>query len=205
MTEQKELQKELKVEDIKKLAEEKGCPVQKSLYYITEFLSGPMCGRCFPCAFGSYEAKIRLQNIVEGKGTEADIDAIKRIASDMIEASMCKKGKDTARFILEWMETGIFHEHIRGRCPSRECKAFIEYMIVPEKCIMCGLCREACKYNAIVGEKKKPFLSGYLPFEIRQKRCVKCGDCIKVCPTDAIIVVDLVDIKEKTVQTVQTV
>ncbi len=193
--------KELKVEDIKKLAEEKGCPVQRSLYYITEFLAGPMCGRCFPCAMGSYEAKIRLQNIIEGKGTEADIDAVKRIASDMLEASMCKKGKDTARFILEWMDTGVFHEHIEGRCPSRDCKAFIEYRIIPERCIMCGLCKEACKYNAIIGEKKKPYLSGYLPFEIRQKRCVKCGDCLAVCPTEAVIIVEI----KETVQTAQTV
>ncbi len=193
--------KELKVEDIKKLAEEKGCPVQRSLYYITEFLAGPMCGRCFPCAMGSYEAKIRLQNIIEGKGTEADIDAVKRIASDMLEASMCKKGKDTARFILEWMDAGVFHEHIEGRCPSRDCKAFIEYRIIPERCIMCGLCKEACKYNAIIGEKKKPYLSGYLPFEIRQKRCVKCGDCLAVCPTEAVIIVEI----KETVQTAQTV
>jgi MinD superfamily P-loop ATPase len=147
-----------------------------------------MCGRCFPCALGSYEAKIRLQNIVEGRGTEADINAIKRIALDMIEASMCKKGKDTAKFILEWMDTEVYNEHIEGRCPDMECKAFIEYIIVPEQCIMCDLCKEVCKYNAIVGEKKRPFLSGYLPFEIRQKRCVKCGDCLPVCPTNAIIV-----------------
>ncbi|BCB95630.1 hypothetical protein JZK55_05520 [Dissulfurispira thermophila] len=183
--------KELKVEDIKKTAEEKGCPVQKALYYITEFLSGPMCGRCFPCALGSYEARIRLQNIVEGKGSNADLSALKRIAEDMAEGSLCKKGKDTAKFILEWMATDVYEEHISGRCPSRECKAFVEYRIIPEKCIMCGLCKEACRYGAILGEKKKPFLSGYLPFEIRQKRCVKCGDCLPVCPTEAIIIVDV--------------
>jgi ferredoxin len=51
---------------------------------------------------------------------------------------------------------------------------------------MCGECQAVCKFNAIVGEKKKPFLSGYLPFEIVQKRCTKCGECIPVCPTDAI-------------------
>ncbi|MCL4457546.1 MAG: 4Fe-4S binding protein [Nitrospirae bacterium] len=181
--------KELKVEDIKKSAEEKGCPVQKALYYITEFLSGPMCGRCFPCALGTYEAKIRLRNIVEGRGTEADLSAVERIAEDMAEGSLCKKGKDTAKFILEWMGTGVYKEHIEGRCPSRECAAFIEYRIIPEKCIMCGLCKNVCKYGAILGEKKESYKSGYMPFEIRQKRCVKCGDCISVCPTDAIVII----------------
>lgn len=182
--------KELKVEDIKKSAEEKGCPVQKALYYITEFLSGPMCGRCFPCAMGSYEARIRLQKIVDGDGAEADLSALKRIAEQMAEGSLCKKGKDTAKFILGWMGTNVYDEHINGRCPLRECKAFIEYRIVPEKCIMCGLCKDACKYGAILGEKKESYKSGYFPFEIRQKRCVKCGDCMAVCPTEAIIIVE---------------
>ena len=186
--------KELKVEDIKKEAEEKRCPVQKALYYIEKFLSDPMCGKCFPCSIGTYEAKIRLQDILSGKGTEADIFALKRIASEMVESSRCKKGKDTAKFILGWMDTSAFHEHIEGICSERECLAFIEYRIVPEKCVMCGECQIACKFNAIIGEKKKPYLSGYLPFEIKQKRCTKCGECVKVCPTWAI---ELVDIKAK--------
>lgn len=184
-------QKEKKVEDIKKEADEGiKCPVNKALYYITEFLAGPMCGRCFPCAMGSYEARIRLQNIVEGRGAEADLLVIKRIANDMLESSMCKKGKDTAKFIIDWINTDVYKEHIAGRCPDMECPAFIEYRIIPEKCIMCGECQDVCKYNAIIGEKKKPYQIGYLPFEIRQKRCVKYGDCIKVCPTEAIIIVE---------------
>lgn len=184
--------KELKVEDIKKVAEGIRCPVQRSLYYIKEFLAGPMCGRCLPCSLGSYEARIRIENIVEGRGSEADLIAIKRIANDMLEGSMCKKGKDTAKFILEWVELGAFEEHIRGRCPDLECKAFIEYIIIPEKCTMCGLCKDVCKYGAIYGEKRRPFMSNYLPFEIRQKRCTKCGECIKVCPEEAIIIVEAV-------------
>ncbi|MCL0096370.1 4Fe-4S binding protein [Thermodesulfovibrionales bacterium] len=183
--------KELKVEEIKLEAERTiKCPVNKTLYYITKFLSGPMCGRCFPCAMGSFEAKIRLQNIVEGKAAELDLDALKKITTGMIEASMCKKGKDTARFIIEWMNTGVYHEHIEGRCPDMECLAFIEYVIVPDKCTMCGLCQEICKYDAIIGEKKRPYQSGYLPFEIRQKRCTKCDECVDVCPTGAVIIVE---------------
>lgn len=184
-------QKEKKVEDIKKEAEARKCPVNKSLYYIEEFLAGPMCGRCFPCSLGSYEARVRLQNIVEGGGVEADLSALKRIANEMLEGSMCKKGKDTAKFILDWMSTDVYREHIEGKCPDMECLALIEYRIIPERCIMCGDCKDVCKYNAIIGEKKVTYLSGYLPFEIRQKRCIKCGDCIKVCPTEAIVIVDV--------------
>lgn len=181
--------RELKVEDIRKLAEEKSCPLQKALYYIGEFYSGPMCGKCFPCSLGSYEAKIKLQKIMDGNGTERDLEILKVIANDMLAGSMCKKGKDTAQFILQWMETGVFDEHINGVCPDMVCHAFIEYRIIPEKCNNCGICIDVCKYSAIFGEKAKPFQSGYLPFEIRQKKCVKCGDCLDVCPTGAIVVV----------------
>ena len=182
-----EEKKELKVEDIKKEAEGNSCPVQKALFYIEGFLSGPMCGRCFPCEMGSYEARIRLAAIAEGRGTEADAAALKRIAGQMIEVSMCKKGKDTARFLSEWMESPEFFTHVaEGVCQSGQCASYIEYRINPDKCTMCAACKSACKHAAIFGEKKKFWLSGYPDFEIRQKKCTRCGECIKVCPEGAI-------------------
>jgi ferredoxin len=182
---------EKKVEEIKKEAEALRCPVKRALYYTEEFLAGPMCGKCFPCEMGSYEAAVRLRNLVSGRGTDADLAALRRIAAEMLETSRCKKGKDTARFILDWMDTDAFSEHVAGRCPEKDCEALIEYRVVPEKCTMCGLCKEACRFNAIIGEKKVSYRSGYLPFEIRQRRCTKCGECIKACPEGAIIVVDV--------------
>jgi ferredoxin len=182
---------ETRVEDIKTAAEELKCPVRKAKYYVTEFLAGPMCGKCLPCALGSYEAQVRLENISEGRGTDSDIAALRRIATEMLESSRCKKGKDTAKFILDWMSTDVYEAHVGGKCPDRECPALIEYRIVPEKCTMCGLCREACHYGAVVGEKRKPYLSGYRPFEIRQKKCTKCDACMQVCPTGAVVIVDV--------------
>jgi ferredoxin len=181
------------LEEIRKEAEEKVCPVQRGLYFIEEFIAGPMCGRCYPCALGTQEAKIRLLRIsqhLEGVSS-SDIEVIKRIASNMIEGSRCKKGKDTGRFVIETLSRSEeeFNQHLSGVCPKRECINLIEYVINPGLCIMCGKCTEACKYNAIIGEKKESYRSGYLPFEIRQKRCTRCGECIKVCPTGAIEVI----------------
>ncbi len=176
----------IKINDIKTEAEERRCPVEKALFYITEFLSGPMCGKCFPCSMGSYEARVILNNIIEGKAEGEDLFKLKRIASEMVNGSMCKRGKDTAGFMLQWIETDAFGRHIEGICPDLTCSAYIEYTIISGKCTMCGECLTACKYGAIYGEKKQAFTSGYRPFEIRQTKCVKCGECVKVCKDGAI-------------------
>ena len=185
-----EEQKERKVEDIRADALVEGCPVRQALSYVSGFLEGPMCGRCMPCSLGVFEARLRLEKIARGLGSPGDLVALRRIAGDMLEASMCKKGKDTACFMLEWIQAEAFGPHMEGRCPGKLCEALIEYRVDPLKCSMCGLCREACAHGAIFGEKRKPFMNGYPPFEIRQKRCVKCGECLKVCPDGAIEIVD---------------
>jgi ferredoxin len=184
-------EKELRVKDIKKLAEEKKkCPLQKAFFYVDRFLEGPMCGKCFPCEMGAYEALIRLRNIMYGRGTEEDIPVLKHIASHMTISSRCKRGKDTAAFLTEWLNTDIFETHIHGMCPERECISFIQYRIIPDECTMWGECKKACKFNAIHGEVRKSYLSGYLPFEIRQRKCTKCGECIAACPEGAIEITD---------------
>lgn len=181
------LKKDMK--DVFAAVENIKCPIQKSRKFVEEFLSEPMCGKCHPCALGSYEALVRLKSISEGRGKLEDVAAIQRIADDMLEGSRCIKGKDTAKFLLEELKTGSFTEHLEGHCEERECPALIIYRIIPEKCVLCGLCKDACRYNAVQGEKKVSYSSGYLPFEIRQKRCVKCGDCMAACPYGAIEII----------------
>jgi NAD-dependent dihydropyrimidine dehydrogenase PreA subunit len=186
-----------KLDDIRKEAEEKACPVQRVLYFLDEFISGPMCSRCFPCSFGTAEGKVRVTKLAKHLEnlSDEDIQALKQIGSNMIVGSLCKRGKDTGRFIIETLSSSEedFNQHISGICPKKECISLLKYIINPELCIMCGKCSEACKYDAIVGETKKPYLAGYLPFEILQKKCVKCGACVDVCPTAAIEVVTTAD------------
>ncbi|HDH51536.1 MAG TPA: 4Fe-4S dicluster domain-containing protein [Nitrospirae bacterium] len=187
----------IKVDDIKNEADKRDCPVERAVYYVEEFLAGPMCGKCFPCALGSYEARIILYNIIENRGSEADMINLNEIAKEMLISSRCKKGKDTARYILEWMGTDVFDKHIKGVCPSRTCAAFIEYRIINENCTACGICKDICDYKAIYGEKVKPFINRFQPFEIRQQKCVKCGECMKVCPTGTIKLLSVKETAEK--------
>jgi NAD-dependent dihydropyrimidine dehydrogenase PreA subunit len=193
-------EKEKKLKDIRKEADAIKCVVRQALYLVEEFLEGPMCGKCFPCEMGAYEARVRLEGLVAGSGRDDDIDALRRIADHMALTSRCKKGKDVAGFLHEWLGSEEFSEHLNRVCRTTECTALMKYLVIPEKCTVCGECQEVCKDNAVIGEKKLPFRSGYLPFEISQKRCTKCGECIKVCPSDAI---EFVGITEKTEEEVQ--
>lgn len=186
MTE-KEKKKPVKMEDVQAKADLKNCPVQRSIVYIEEFLAEPMCGRCFPCSMGTYESRIRVNRMIDGSSSDEDIQAVKMIMSHMLTASMCKKGKDTAAYILEQMGSSEFSDHTSGTCKTGECNTLTSYHIIPENCTSCGDCLDVCKDNAVIGEKVKPFMSGYMPFEIAQKRCTKCGECIKVCKDKAII------------------
>jgi ferredoxin len=179
-----------RVEDIRKEAEEKACPVQRALYFIEEFIAGPMCSKCYPCSLGTGEAKIRLMRISRHleNAAEADIRALRRIGLNMAEGASCKKGRDTGKFIADVLSVSgeEIRQHLAGICPKKECVDLIRYVIQPELCIMCGKCSEVCEAGAIIGEKKQSYLSGFLPFEIRQKRCTRCGACVGICPTGAI-------------------
>jgi ferredoxin len=196
MMTENEKKKPVKMEDVQAKADEKGCAVQKALTFVEEFLAEPMCGRCFPCSMGSYETRIRLKTLTGGSATDSDVRAVKTIAAVMAEASMCKKGKDTAKYVNEQLESKDFAEHLSGVCSTNECATYIKYIIIPENCTMCGDCLDACKDNAIIGEKKKTYLSGYMPFEIVQKRCTKCGECLKVCKYDAVKMVSAREMAE---------
>ena len=183
-------QKERSTSDIIQETGRLSCPVQRAAYYIDTFIKELMCGKCFPCALGTHESAVILHDIITGNATNADIDALRRIAEAMLISSRCKRGRDTADFIADLLKEKAFSEHISGHCPAHECTSYSEYRIIPDRCIMCGECQAVCAYHAIVGEKKVPYLSGYLPFEIVSMRCTGCGECLKVCPADAIIIAD---------------
>jgi len=165
------------------------CAVQNALAVWNAFQEEKMCGKCHPCMLGSYEVLNILGRLADGEGGERDLSQLDFIASEMLMGSRCKKGKDVAKILIEALEKNrdeLVEHYERGRCRQKECLALVTYRIDTSKCTMCGECLTACKYAAIAGEKRKEFLSGYLPFRVRQNRCVCCDECRIVCPEDAV-------------------
>ena len=57
--------------------------------------------------------------------------------------------------------------------------------IVPEQCIGCGACYEACRFDAVMKQIDSDQIMG-ISFRIDPIACEGCGVCVRACPQDAI-------------------
>jgi len=172
------------------------CPVNAVRIKLTRFYNDDskdgMCSKCHPCKLGIFDAVKILEAVQAGKGRDRDVAQLKRIAVDVKDGGMCKKGKDHADILSAFLaaNTADLERHIKGVCTYHECKALVRYEIEPTLCTMCDKCREVCRDNAIEGQKKQPYKTGFTPYRVRQQRCTHCGECIKVCPEKAVVIVE---------------
>ena len=170
------------------------CPVNQTKLALKQFYTDEskngMCSKCHPCKLGIYDAIQILDTIQSGKGEKRHVALLKRIAQDVKDGSMCKKGKDHADILSNFLV--IYAEdlcrHVKGICDDHECKSLVTYEINADQCTMCGKCQEACPSSAIEGQKIELYKTGFTPFRIRQKRCTHCGECLVVCPESAVFV-----------------
>jgi ferredoxin len=176
--------------------QESKCPVNQTKLRLEKFYyddsKDGMCSKCHPCKLGIYDAIKIFEAVQSGKGAEKHIALLRRIAVDVKDGGMCKKGKDHADILAAFLKDNLaaLESHVRGVCADRECAALVTYYIDAARCTMCDKCREVCKDFAIEGQKMQPYKTGFTPYRIRQKRCTHCGECIKVCPESAVYTAD---------------
>lgn len=184
--------------------QESKCPVNAvrlklHAFYYSEDPKTMMCSKCHPCKLGIYDAIKILEEIQAGRGAARHKGLLARIAEDVKDGGMCKKGKDAADLLAGFLKdhTTELDRHIKGVCASRECSLLVRYEINPALCTMCDKCREACPSFAIIGQKAEPNKTGYAPYRIRQKRCTHCGECLKVCPEGAVFISEEIEAVEE--------
>jgi NADH:ubiquinone oxidoreductase subunit F (NADH-binding)/(2Fe-2S) ferredoxin len=151
------------------------CMVDVARYFIS-FLTEESCGKCTPCREGLRTSLEVLTRITQGKGTPADIDQLKEIAEVMQDCCLCALGTSAPNPVLSTLRyfKEEYDAHIKDhQCPGGVCKDLIEYIIDPDnektgcsvqaitgekkkahtldksRCIKCGACIEACKFEAI--------------------------------------------------------
>lgn len=160
------------------------CMVDIAKFFL-EFTAEESCGKCTPCRVGTRILLEKLKDITEGRGREGDIEILEELSRTIISSSLCGLGQTapnpvltTIRYFREEYEAHI-HEK---RCPAGRCKALITYLIDPEKCTGCMVCKKNCPQQCISGEKKQPHV-------IDQEQCIRCGICRDSCNFGAIRVV----------------
>lgn len=176
--------------------QENKCPVNATRQKLTIFYNDDskdgMCSKCHPCKLGIFDAIKIFAAIQANKGNAKDVALLERIAREVKDGGMCKKGKDQAdilsAFLAEYRDDLV--HHIEGVCKHLECATLVRYEIDPDKCTNCDECRKVCPSFAIEGQKKQPYKSGFTPYRVRQMRCTHCGECVKVCPEGAVIIVE---------------
>jgi NADH-quinone oxidoreductase subunit F len=163
--------------------DERNCMVDMARYF-TNFLVSESCGKCVPCREGIRRMRDILVDITEGKGREEDVDFLEKMASSIVDGSLCALGSTAPNPVMSTIRyfRDEYEAHIKEkRCPAGLCKALIIYSVDPEKCTGCTVCSKVCPTGAASGERKKVHA-------IDPAKCTKCGACRESCKFEAIIV-----------------
>lgn len=160
------------------VVDESTCMVDMARFFL-DFTQKESCGKCVTCRIGTKRMLEILERITSGKGKEGDIELLEELAREIKAASLCGLGQSAPNPVLTTIRyfRDEYEAHIKEKkCPAKQCKALISYIIDPERCKGCGICARKCPVDCIKGEKKKPYI-------IEQDKCIKCGTCLDSCPS----------------------
>ncbi len=160
--------------------DENDCMVDVAKFFLS-FTQQESCGKCPPCRIGTYQMLQILDRITKGEGAAGDIERLQHIGNMVKEGSLCGLGKTAPNPVLSTIKyfREEYEEHINNKfCKAKVCKGLGFYRIDNEECFLCGLCKQACVYDAIVELKDS--------FHIDMDYCAKCKACYETCPIDAV-------------------
>ena len=169
--------------------DEDNCMVNIAKFYM-EFICDESCGKCTPCRVGTKRMLEILTRITEGKGTLKDFDELEELADTVKTNSLCALGQTSANpiksTIAHFKDEYIAHI-VDKKCPAHVCKNLMQYKIMKDTCVGCGMCQKGCPADAIsrtdyIAPGKK-----LAAMQIDPNKCVKCGACIATCKFGAIV------------------
>lgn len=160
--------------------DEDNCMVDVAKYFLS-FCKSESCGKCPPCRIGTYQMLEILEKITTGKGEAGDIEKLIAIGEKVKESALCGLGNSAPNPVLTTIKyfRDEYEEHIHDKyCRAKACSGLGTFIIDHEQCFLCGLCKQACAFDA-VKETSRSFL-------IDQDYCTKCKACYLACPIGAV-------------------
>jgi NADP-reducing hydrogenase subunit HndC len=161
--------------------DEDDCMVSMAKFYL-DFTVEESCGKCSPCRIGNKRLYEVLDKITRGDGDKEDLKRLDNMSKVIKDTALCGLGQSSPNPVLSTIEN-FYDEYIAHvkdkKCPAKQCKGLMQYIIDPDACVGCTMCARVCPVNAISGEKKQVH-------EIDQSLCIKCGACMEKCKFSAI-------------------
>lgn len=161
--------------------DESNCMVGMAKFFL-DFTCKESCGKCTYCRVGTKRMLEILTRITEGNGRDGDIELLEELCVKIKEGSMCGLGQTapnpvltTLKYFREEYEEHIYHK----KCRAGSCVALTSYVVDPDKCVGCTMCKKVCPVDAIEGTVKEKHV-------IDAKKCISCGQCESTCRFDAI-------------------
>lgn len=160
--------------------DEETCMVDVAKYFLS-FTQSESCGKCPPCRVGTYQMLQVLERITSGQGQHGDIDHLVELGKLIQKGSLCGLGQSAPNPVLSTIKyfRHEYEEHIYDNyCRSNVCSNTGVFLIHQPDCIRCGLCKQACAFDA-VKETKDLYM-------IDRDYCTKCKACYYACPVGAV-------------------
>jgi len=168
--------------------DEDNCMVDIAKFFL-EFTVDESCGKCTPCRIGTKRMYEMLDKITKGQAELADLDKLEELCYYIKANSLCGLGQTAPNPVLSTLKNfrDEYEAHVVAKkCPAGVCKDLLQFTIVPDKCVGCGLCAKNCPVHAIEQGNTPGKNPKRNAFVIDSSKCIKCGVCMSNCRPNAI-------------------